>query len=334
MAEVTAMDRLARRTAEGLKLADSELRGRMSSKAAPLIEQLSAHLIEAGGKRVRPALTLAAAELCGGGDSGVNRGAAKMAAAVEFVHTATLLHDDVVDESALRRGRPSANILYGNKPSVLVGDFLFARSFQLMVEAGSMEALRILADASATIAEGEVMQLATANNLATTEAQHLAVIRAKTAALFSAATETGAVLAEGSPEQREALRIYGDRLGVAFQMADDALDYGGQTRKLGKNAGDDFREGKVTAPVMIAFARAASEDEREFWRRTIEKKRQEPEDFGHALTLLTRHGAVRETIARARIWGEEAKTALEIFPPSELRGILADLVDYCVERAA
>ena len=330
MAKGSAMDRLAARTAEGLRAADQELRGRMSSAAAPLIEQLSAHLIEAGGKRVRPALTLAAAELCGGGGPGV----AKMAAAVEFVHTATLLHDDVVDESALRRGRPSANILYGNKPSVLVGDFLFARSFQLMVEAGSMEALRILADASATIAEGEVMQLATANNLATTEDQHLAVIRAKTAALFSAAAETGAVLAGGSKEEREALFVYGDRLGIAFQMADDALDYGGNTRKLGKTAGDDFREGKVTSPVMIAYARSATEDEREFWRRTIEKRRQEPEDFDHALTLMTRHGAVAETIARARVWGEEAKAALEVFPPSDLRRILADLVDYCVERAS
>lgn len=330
MAEVSAMDRLAARAAEGLRAVDSELRGRMSSAAAPLIAQLSAHLIEAGGKRVRPALTLAAAELCGGGGPDVIR----MAAAVEFVHTATLLHDDVVDESALRRGRPSANILYGNKPSVLVGDFLFARSFQLMVEAGSMEALGILSDASAAIAEGEVMQLATANNLATTEEQHLAVIRAKTAALFSAATEIGGVLSGASAQKREALRIYGDRLGIAFQIADDALDYGGQTRKLGKNAGDDFREGKVTAPVLIAWARAANADEREFWIRTIEKRRQEPEDFDHALALLTRHGAVREAVARARRWGDEAKAALEVFPPSDLRRILADLADYCVDRAA
>ena len=281
------------------------------NSSTPLIPQVAAHLVKAGGKRVRPVLTLAAARLCGyeGADH------IRLAAAVEFIHSATLLHDDVVDGSALRRGKPAANTVFGNKPSILVGDFLFSRAFQLMVQTGSIEVLDILS----------------ANNLATTEAEHLAVIRAKTAALFSAAAEVGGVLAQVSAEQRRALHTYGDRLGVAFQLADDALDYAGKSGTIGKDAGDDFREGKVTQPVLRAYA-AADDEERAFWHRTVEKRRQEDGDFEHAMALLNRHGAITGALDDARRYGDEARAAIRTFPPSALRDDLDDLVGYVVDR--
>jgi len=298
------------------------------NSSTDLIPKVAAHLIAAGGKRVRPLLTLAAARLCEyeGPD------AVRLAAAVEFIHTATLLHDDVVDGSATRRGRPAANRLWGNKPTILVGDFLFSRAFQLMVETGSVEVLRILSTASAIIAEGEVMQLATANNLATTEADHLAVIRAKTAALFAAATEVSGALAGVSPEKVEGLRVYGDCLGIAFQLADDALDYAGNAGATGKDAGDDFREGKVTAPVLNAYASARDDEERAFWKRVIEANDQQDGDLERAVSLMQRDRAVERTLEDARRYGAQAQAALDVFADSPLREDLRRLVDYVVDR--
>ena len=293
-----------------------------------LIPQLAAHLIAAGGKRLRPLLTLAAARMCGyRGERHIG-----LAACVEFIHTATLLHDDVVDESDLRRGQASANAIFGNKASVLVGDFLFARAFQLMVADGSLEVLDILCSAAATIAEGEVLQLVIQNDTASTEAQYLEVIEGKTAALFAAATRVGAVVADRPRADAEAMDSYGRNLGIAFQLVDDALDYSAEQERLGKTVGDDFREGKITLPVLLAFARG-DEAERTFWRRVIEERQQEESDLAHALSLMERHGAITDTIARARHYGDLALAALSGFPESPERAALADIVEFCIARA-
>ncbi|WP_192898670.1 polyprenyl synthetase family protein [Crenalkalicoccus roseus] len=302
---------------------------RMQSPVA-LIPQLAAHIVAAGGKRLRPLLTLAAARLCGYPAGG--RRHVALAACVEFIHTATLLHDDVVDESALRRGQASANALFGNKASVLVGDFLFARAFQLMVEDGSLKVLAILSAAAATIAEGEVLQLVTQNDTATTEAQYLRVIEGKTAALFAAATRVGAVVAERPETEEAALDAYGRNLGIAFQLVDDALDYAAEQERLGKTVGDDFREGKITLPVLLAFARGDAE-EREFWRRTLEAREQGAADLAQAQALMRRHRALEDTLARARAYGEAALSALAAFPDGAERRALAGIVAFCVDRA-
>jgi octaprenyl-diphosphate synthase len=300
---------------------------RMQSPVA-LIPQLAAHLVAAGGKRLRPLLTLAAARLCGyRGDRHV-----ALAACVEFIHTATLLHDDVVDESALRRGQASANALFGNKPSVLVGDFLFARAFQLMVQDGSLEVLAILSAAAATIAEGEVLQLVTQNDTTTTEAQYLEVIEGKTAALFAAATRIGAVVAARPMAEAEALDAYGRNLGTAFQLVDDALDYAAEQAQLGKTVGDDFREGKITLPVLLAFTRG-TEAERGFWRRTLEEREQSPDDLAEAQRLIKQHAALRDTVERARLYGDAALAALAVFPDGAERRALAGIVEFCIARA-
>ncbi|MCB4822221.1 polyprenyl synthetase family protein [Roseicella aerolata] len=300
---------------------------RMHSPVA-LIPQLAAHIVAAGGKRLRPLLTLAAARLCGyRGDRHV-----ALAACVEFIHTATLLHDDVVDESALRRGQASANALFGNKPSVLVGDFLFARAFELMVQDGSLKVLAILSAASATIAEGEVLQLVTQNDTTTTEQQYLQVIEGKTAALFAAATRIGAVVADRPQAEEEALETYGRTLGTAFQLVDDALDYAAQQERLGKTVGDDFREGKITLPVLLAFERG-TEAERAFWRRTLEDREQGPEDLAKAQRLIEAHHALRDTVERARLYGDQALAALGAFPDGPERRALAEIVEFCIARA-
>jgi octaprenyl-diphosphate synthase len=293
-----------------------------------LIPELARHIIAAGGKRVRPILTLLSARLCG------YRGPRQLglAACVEFIHTATLLHDDVVDESDLRRGSATANAVWGNKAPVLVGDFLFSRAFQLMVADGSLRVLAILSNASAVIAEGEVHQLITANDTATTEEAYLQVIAAKTAALFKAACQIGAVVADRPPAEETALAAYGDNLGIAFQLVDDALDYSAKQALLGKTVGDDFREGKITLPVLLAFARG-DESERVFWRRTLEDLEQGPEDLDRAQALLARHGAIEATIARAEEYGERARQALAIFPYSRARQAMLDLLDFCIARA-
>jgi octaprenyl-diphosphate synthase len=303
------------------------IRDRMASKHAPRIPEVTAHLVEAGGKRLRPMLTLAAARMCGyDGPFHVH-----LAATVEFIHTATLLHDDVVDESARRRGRPTANLLWDNKSSVLVGDYLFSRSFQLMVETGNLRVLGILANASATIAEGEVLQLTAAQDLGTTEAVYLQVVRGKTAALFSAATEVGGIIAGASEAQVQALFTYGDALGVAFQIVDDLLDYGGSDTEIGKNTGDDFRERKVTLPVIRALAHATPE-ERAFWVRVIEKGDQRPGDLEQARGIMARHGAMDSAKAEAVSWAAKAQAALTALPDHPLRAMLDDMASYVVAR--
>lgn len=320
-------ERLARHLAGDLAAVNALIRERMASRHAPRIPEVTAHLIEAGGKRIRPMLTIAAARLCGyGGDSHL-----KLAATVEFIHTATLLHDDVVDESARRRGRPTANLLWDNKSSVLVGDYLFARAFQLMVECGSLRVLGILSDAAARIAEGEVLQLTAAQNLATTEDIYLQVIGGKTAALFTASTEAGAEIAGADEPTVRALAQYGESIGIAFQIVDDYLDYGGAGAGIGKNIGDDFRERKLTLPVIRAVAQADA-DERAFWVRVVEKGAQRDGDLDQAMALMARHGTLESTRATALDWAAQARTALDGLPDDPLRDMLADLADYVVAR--
>ncbi len=294
-----------------------------------LIPELAGHLIKSGGKRIRPMLTLAAARLCGyGGDQHV-----KLATAVEFMHTATLLHDDVVDESDLRRGKQAARVIWGNQASVLVGDYLLGQAFKMMVETGSLEALRILANAAAVIAEGEVLQLSVSQDTATTEDAYLRVIGAKTAALFSAAAEVGSVIAGRPRPEQAALESYGRNLGIAFQLIDDALDYSGSQDVLGKGVGDDFRERKITLPVVLSFRRGAVE-ERNFWKRTLEEGEQTADDFLYARKLMDRHGALTDTVERANHYGDIARDALAIFPDSEWKAALLEAVDFCVARVS
>ncbi|MGV8986208.1 MAG: polyprenyl synthetase family protein [Cypionkella sp.] len=320
-------DALAAALSEDMAAVNVLIRERMASRHAPRIPEVTAHLVEAGGKRLRPMLTLAAARICGyEGDHHI-----KLAATVEFIHTATLLHDDVVDESKQRRGRPTANLLWDNKSSVLVGDYLFSRSFQLMVETGTLRVLDILANASATIAEGEVLQLTAAQDLKTDEAVYLQVVRGKTAALFAAATEVGGVIAGAPEDQVRALFDYGDALGIAFQIADDMLDYGGSSAQIGKDTGDDFRERKVTLPVIKAVA-AASPEDLAFWTRVIEKGDQREGDLDRALTLLDQTGALQAARAEAFEWASKARAALEKLPNHPLRQTLSDLADYVVSR--
>ncbi len=323
-----SIEPLRRLVAAEMDACNREIIARMQSDVQ-LIPQLAHHLIASGGKRIRPLLTLGAAKLCG--YDGTKQ--ILLAACVEFIHTATLLHDDVVDESERRRGAETANVVWGNQASVLVGDFLFSRAFQLMVESGSLEVLRILAGASAVIAEGEVLQLMTANDMDSTEADYLKVIESKTAALFAAACRVGAVVADRPLAEAEAMDAYGRDLGIAFQLIDDALDYASDGATLGKNTGDDFREGKVTLPVVLAFNRA-SETERAFWRRVIETPEQQtPEDFAEALRLMRQHGTLAETLERARRYGTQAKAALAGFKPGAMRDALAEAVDFAIHRA-
>ena len=292
-----------------------------------LIPELARHLIDSGGKRLRPMLTIAAAGMCGyRGDGHV-----RLAASVEFMHTATLLHDDVVDESELRRGKKAARMLWGNEASVLVGDFLLGQAFKMMVDVGSLGALRILSNAAALIAEGEVMQLVTAHNTATTEDEYLAVIGAKTAVLFSSAAEVGAVIAERPKAEQSALRSYGKNLGLAFQLVDDALDYSGDEAQLGKSIGDDFREGKITLPVVLSYRRG-NDEERRFWQRTLSGEHIESNDLERAIELMHTHGAIADTIERARHYGAIATDALAIFPDSQHKSALLDAVKFCVAR--
>ena len=293
-----------------------------------MIPEVANHLISSGGKRLRPMLTLALARLTGyGGDGHV-----KLAAAVEFMHTATLLHDDVVDESELRRGRLAARMLWGNEASVLVGDFLLGQAFKMMVEVGSLKALEILSSAAAVIAEGEVMQLAVAKNTSTTEDEYIAVIRAKTAELFAAACEVGPALSARQKAEQAACRSFGMNLGITFQLVDDVLDYGGAAAKLGKNVGDDFREGKITLPVVLSFRRG-TDTERAFWTRTLEQGDVVERDLQIALGLMTKHRALEDTIERARHYGAIAKDALALFPESAMKAALTETVDFCIDRA-
>jgi octaprenyl-diphosphate synthase len=293
-----------------------------------LIPELAGHLINSGGKRIRPMLTVAAARLCGyRGDQHV-----KLATSVEFMHTATLLHDDVVDESDLRRGKAAARKIWGNQASVLVGDYLLGQAFKMMVETGSLESLRILSHAAAVIAEGEVLQLAASHDTSTTEDAYLQVIGAKTAALFAAAAEVGAVIAGRPRDEQAALDSYGRNLGIAFQLVDDALDYSGKQALMGKSVGDDFREGKITLPVVLSYRRGVAE-ERNFWKRTLENGDQTADDLLYAQKLMDRHDAIADTIERARHYGDIARDALAIFPDGPYKAALLEAVDFCVARA-
>ena len=326
-ADINPVERLAALVTGDLAAVDSTIHERMSSET-PLIPSLGAHLVDSGGKRLRPLITLAAArQFHYGGSAHI-----KLAAAVEFIHTATLLHDDVVDESALRRGKPAANTLWGNKPSILVGDFLFSRAFQLMVETESPQVLAVLANASAVIAEGEVMQLRSSKNLAIAEADYLKVITAKTAALFAAAAEAGSMLAGVERPVSDSMHAYGRHLGIAFQLVDDALDYSGRQAVMGKAVGDDFHECKVTLPIILSLAKAGDE-ERFFWRKTIEVGVQEEGDLSRAIEFVERSGALAETMERARMYARLARESLTLSPEGEIKAALSEIADFVVERA-
>jgi len=320
-------DALTALVADDLGAVNEVILKRMESPVA-LIPQLAGHIIAAGGKRLRPMLTLAASRMCGYR----GRRHVGLAACVEFIHTATLLHDDVVDDSALRRGLKTANAVFGNKASVLVGDFLFSRSFELMVEDGSLDVLAILSRASSVIAEGEVMQLLTSNDTETGEPQYLEVIEAKTAALFAAACRIGAVVADRPKADEQALMAFGRNLGITFQLVDDVLDYSAREQELGKTVGDDFREGKITLPIILAFHRG-DDAERRFWRRTVEDLEQTDDDLAHAIRLMEKHGALADSLARARHYGAIARDALGRFPESPEKSALVELIDFCIERA-
>ncbi len=323
------IDRLVALVADDLAAVNKTIVARMDSPVK-LIPQLASYLTQAGGKRLRPLLTLGCARLCGyeGGMRHV-----ELAACVEFIHTATLLHDDVVDESSLRRGRESANAVWGNKPSVLVGDFLFSRAFELMVEDGSLAVLATLSRASSVIAEGEVLQLLTSNDLETDEAAYMEVIERKTAALFAAAARLGGLVADRPMEEVTALETYGQHLGIAFQIVDDVLDYSARQEALGKTVGDDFLDGKVTLPVVLAYA-AGDETERAFWRRCLEDQEIGDDDLAQAMTLMTRHGTLEASLERARGHARTAEQALSRFPEGSVRTALMEAVRFSVDRAA
>jgi len=330
VAEKTAanpIDRLHGLLEDDVAAADRLIHERMGSSAT-LIPDLARYLVDSGGKRLRPLLTLAAAAACG--HTGAQH--IKLAAAVEFIHTATLLHDDVVDASSLRRGKMSANMVWGNKPSILVGDFLLSRAFQLMVETGDVGVLHILANASAVIAEGEVLQLKSANNLSTTEDDYLIIVGAKTAALFAASAESGATIAGAPGETVSAFKSFGHNLGVAFQLVDDALDYSGRQALMGKSVGDDFREAKVTLPVILAYKRA-DEDAKRFWQRTIQLGQQRDGDLQRAIDYIEHTGAIAEARDQAYRYVRQACRALRPLPPGSLKDALMSVAEFCVARA-
>ncbi|MET3853974.1 MULTISPECIES: polyprenyl synthetase family protein [unclassified Rhizobium] len=292
-----------------------------------MIPEVANHLISSGGKRLRPMLTLASS--CLFGYKGENH--IKLATSVEFMHTATLLHDDVVDESDLRRGKSTARTIWGNQASVLVGDFLLGQAFRMMVDVGSLDALDVLSSAACVIAEGEVLQLSVAKNMETTEDDYLSVIRAKTAALFAAAAEVGPIVADAGKSGRNAMKSYGMNLGLAFQLVDDALDYGGKAADLGKNVGDDFREGKITLPVILAYRRGTQE-ERAFWRDAIEGGNSSDANLEKALGLITKYGTLNDTIARAVHYGTIARDALAPLPDTSWKSAMMEVIDFCIER--
>ena len=325
---VSPMESLADFLKDDLAAVNTVILQKLTSDV-PLIPQIAAYLIAAGGKRIRPVLTLASATAL----NGDMERARNLAAIVEFIHSATLLHDDVVDESVKRRGKASANEVFGNQASVLVGDFLFSRSFQLMVDDGSLKTLRILSDASAIIAEGEVLQLQMQGNLDTGWDTYIKMIGAKTAALFAAACEVGAVVSDVTLAMEKALHDYGYNLGLAFQIADDMLDYNADKAVLGKQIGDDFREGKISAPVLLAYAKSSPE-EKEFWQRTISKGKQNDSDLEHAQGLIEKYGIIAEGIEKAAYYSAKAQKTLEILPPSPVKPMLEQLLRYVIERSA
>jgi octaprenyl-diphosphate synthase len=326
-ARTPSLDALVALVSEDMEKVNDGILARAQSHVE-LIPEIAGHLINSGGKRIRPMLTLAASRMCGyAGEHHI-----RLATAVEFMHTATLLHDDVVDESDLRRGKEAARVIWGNQASVLVGDYLLGQAFKMMVETGSLDCLRILSNAAAVIAEGEVLQLSISQDTATTEDAYLQVIGAKTAALFSAAAEVGGVIAGRPREEQAALESYGRNLGIVFQLIDDALDYSGKQVTLGKSIGDDFRERKITLPVVLSFRRG-SKEERSFWKRTLEDGNQTEDDFIYAQKLMVRHNALSDTIDRATHYGDIACDALAIFPDNAWKQALLEAVEFCIKRA-
>ena len=326
LAKKPSLDLLMKLVTQDLDKVNATILEHMQSPVH-LIPQLAGHLIAAGGKRLRPMLTLGTAALCQySGERHI-----KLAACVEFIHTATLLHDDVVDASELRRGKSTANSVWGNQPSVLVGDFLFSRAFQLMVSDGSLHVLKLLSNASAVIAEGEVHQLLTTNDTSTSESDYLEVIQSKTAELFSAAARIGAVVADRPKIEEEALAAYGTNLGVAFQLVDDALDYSARQAELGKTIGDDFSEGKITLPVILAFRRG-NEEEKKFWKRCLEELEQHPDDLDRAQSLIKQHSTLDDTMTRARYYAALARDSLDLFSDCEAKQALISVIDFCIER--
>ena len=321
------LEQLSAALASDMDAVNAAILKHMDSPVA-LIPQLAGYLIAAGGKRIRPLLTLASTAIYGEDMARAHN----LAAVVEFIHSATLLHDDVVDESTARRGQDSANQVFGNSASVLVGDFLFSRAFQVMVHDGSLDVLRVLSDASAIIAQGEVMQLSTANNLETTLDDYIEVIKSKTAALFAAGCEVGPMIAGADLAQTEAMASYGMYLGIAFQIADDALDYNAEGEALGKTVGDDFREGKMTAPVIYALE-SASAEEHDFWERTIARREQQDGDLERALEIFTTHGCMDKTMALAQDYVARAKEALSAVPDHALKSVLMEMAEYTVSRS-
>lgn len=323
-----SIDQLVELVATDMERVNATILSRTGSEVT-MIPEVANHLISSGGKRLRPMLTLAMAGLSGYG----GEGHIKLAASVEFMHTATLLHDDVVDESELRRGKLSARMVWGNEASVLVGDFLLGQAFRMMVDVGSIDALDVLSTAASVIAEGEVLQLSVAKNMETTEDDYLQVIRAKTAALFAAASEVGPIVAGGSKADRNALKSYGTNLGLAFQLVDDVLDYGGTSSDLGKNVGDDFREGKITLPVILSYRRGTPQD-RAFWREAIEGGASDAANLEKALGLIRRYGGLTDTIARAKHYGTIARDALAPLPASPWKSALVEVIDFCIDRVS
>lgn len=320
------IDRISDILADDMTAVNAIIINRMDSHV-PLVKQLAGYLIAAGGKRIRPLLTLATTAMF----SGDMKRAHLLASCVEFIHTATLLHDDVVDESDERRGKATANLVFGNQASVLVGDFLFSRSFQMMVDDGNLDILRILSDASAVIAQGEVLQLTTANNIETSMDEYLEVIKAKTAALFAAACEVGPVIADQGETITRNIAEYGMNLGIAFQIVDDILDYSATREKLGKTIGDDFREGKMTAPVIFAIEKADN-NEREFWQRTLGDRDQNEDDLQKAFELIEKHGALKASQEMAQEYADMALSNIKDAPESELKTLLTQLVTFTIER--
>jgi octaprenyl-diphosphate synthase len=324
--ESPSLDPLTTLVGEDLKLVNELILKEMQHEAS-LIPQLAGHLITAGGKRIRPLLTIATSRLCQyQGSRHIN-----LAACVEFIHTATLLHDDVVDESTLRRGQPSANALWGNQASVLVGDFLFCRAFQLMVQDGDLEVLNILSSASVIIAEGEIKQLGTTQDIKLTQDKYISLIKAKTGALFEAACEIGAVIAQWPYDYQLALKTYGENLGIAFQLVDDVLDYCANQQELGKTVGDDFRDGKITLPVIYAY-QGGSPEEKDFWERALGGLNQKESDLNQALAYLKKQNTLKKCITVAEDYGHKARQALEIFQPGPYKNALTHLIDFCTTR--
>jgi octaprenyl-diphosphate synthase len=322
-----SLEPLLQLVAEDMNGVNAVILDRMQSKVA-LIPELAGHLIAGGGKRMRPMLTLACAKLLGYPGTRHH----KLSAAVEFIHTATLLHDDVVDGSGMRRGKRTANLIWGNSASVLVGDFLFSRAFELMVEDGSLKVLKILSAASAVIAEGEVEQLTAQRRIDTDEEQYLAIIGAKTAALFAAACRVAPVVAEADEETELALEAYGKNLGIAFQLADDVIDYASDAETMGKGVGDDFRDGKMTLPLILAYARG-SKDDRAFWRAAVSGDRTSDDDLAHAIALMRSTDALADTIESARLYGRRAIDALSNFPTGRAKSALTEAVEFAIQRA-